>query len=234
MLNLKDVTIDYGSIRALNKINIKIDEGEIVCLLGGNASGKTTTMKAILGLLKLTVGSIEYNGQRISGLRTSQIVEMGISPVPEGKRIFGQMTILENLLMGAFVRKNGKAIKEDLERVFNLFPILKERQNQLGGTLSGGEQQMLSIGRALMAKPKLLLMDEPSMGLAPLIIEEIFDIIQQINKEGTTIFIIEQNANVALSIANRGYVLQNGEIIMQGTSNELLADEIFRRAYLGR
>jgi len=233
LLRLESVDAFYGPLQALRDINLEIDQGEIVCLLGGNASGKSTTMKTILGLLKPAKGSIYFRDRRIDGLPTSRIVRMGISPVPEARRLFGTLTVLENLEMGAYTRNDRTGIAEDLERVFQLFPRLKERCNQLAGTLSGGEQQMLAMGRALMARPSLLCMDEPSMGLSPAFVQTVFDLIQTINRQGVTIFVVEQNANMALSVADRGYVLQTGEIILSGSASDLLGNPLIRKAYLG-
>lgn len=235
MLSLNNVVTYYGPIQVLKKINLHIYPGEIVSLLGGNASGKTTTMKTILGLVKPVQGTIEFEGKRIDGLPTEKIVSMGIARVPEARRIFSRMTVRENLELGAFVRRkeSPQTLLEDLEKVYTLFPRLKERENQLGGTLSGGEQQMLAMGRALMARPRLILMDEPSMGLSPLFVEKVFETIQEINRQGVTILLVEQNANMALSIASRGYVLQNGEILSHDTAENLLKSEAVRKAYLG-
>ncbi|HEY65706.1 MAG TPA: ABC transporter ATP-binding protein [Caldilineae bacterium] len=233
LLKLSHVDTHYGPIPILRDVNIEVYPGEIVCLLGGNASGKSTTLKTILGLVKPTRGTIEFRGERIDGLPTGHIVARGISIVPENRRIFPEMTVLENLEMGAYLRRDRDGIEEDLERVFQLFPRLKERLSQLGGTLSGGEQQMLAMGRALMSRPSLLLMDEPSMGLAPVLVERIFELIQQINRQGTTIFMVEQNANMALSIADRGYVLQTGRVVLADTAQNLLQNEMMRKAYLG-
>jgi branched-chain amino acid transport system ATP-binding protein len=235
MLRLSDVVTYYGALRALKGVTLEVRQGEIVCLLGGNASGKSTTMKTILGMVHPTAGRVEFEGQRIDQLPTETVVRRGISLVPEARRIFGRMTVWENLLMGSNVRRSAPAaeVTQDLERVYALFPRLRERVQQLGGTLSGGEQQMLAIGRALMARPRLLLMDEPSMGLAPALVDQVFDIIQTINRQGTTILVVEQNAAVALGIASRGYVLQNGRIVVHDTAETLLRADHIRRAYLG-
>jgi branched-chain amino acid transport system ATP-binding protein len=225
----------YGPVEVLKQVSLEIRAGEIVCLLGGNASGKSTTMKTILGVVRPTAGRVDFDGERIDGLPTERIVRRGIALVPEARRIFGRMTVRENLAMGAFVRRGAPPaeIVGDLERVYALFPRLRERADQLGATLSGGEQQMLAIARALMARPRLLLMDEPSMGLAPALVDQVFDIIQTINRQGMTILVVEQNAAVALGIAARGYVLQNGRIVAHDTAAALLATDHIRRAYLG-
>jgi branched-chain amino acid transport system ATP-binding protein len=235
VLKLAGVAAGYGAIRVLRNIDLEVGEGEIVCLLGGNAAGKSTTLKSILGLVQPRAGTIEFDRQPISGLPTEQIVRRGIALVPESRRIFARMSVWENLKMGAYVCRGEQreSFEADIERVYRLFPRLQERAEQHGGTLSGGEQQMLAIGRALMAKPRLLLMDEPSMGLAPVLVEQVFEIIQTINAQGTTILVVEQNAAVALSIAHRGYVLQDGHIVMQGPAASLLAHDEIRRAYLG-
>ena len=235
MLRLNQVVTHYGPIMALKGIDLHVDRGEIVCLLGGNASGKSTTMKTILGLVRPTSGTVEFEGRMLDGLPTGKIVRQGIALVPEARRIFGRMTVWENLIMGAYVRSGEpqREIDGDLERVYGLFPRLRERTAQYAGTLSGGEQQMLAMGRALMARPKLLLMDEPSMGLSPAFVDQAFDIIQEINRQGTTILVVEQNASVALSIAHRGYVLQNGRIVLADSAAALLAADDVRRAYLG-
>jgi branched-chain amino acid transport system ATP-binding protein len=235
VLRLSGLVTFYGPLRILKGIDLEVRQGEIACLLGGNASGKSTTMKTILGVVKPREGTIEFDGQRIDGLPTERIVRMGISLVPEARRIFGRMTVWENLTMGAFTRRDAPPadLAADLDRIYELFPRLKERRDQLGGTLSGGEQQMLAIGRALMARPRLLLMDEPSMGLAPVLVEVVFDLIREINRRGITVLVVEQNANVALSIADRGYVLKNGRIVVHGPARDLLQAEGVRRAYLG-
>jgi len=235
LLQLNGIIAYYGPIRALNGVSIAIDEGEIVCLLGGNASGKSTTMKTILGIVPATSGNVHFDGKRIDHLSTQAIVGQGISLVPEARRLFGRMTVRENLALGAFGRRHqpAAALDADYDRVFALFPRVKERLDQYAGTLSGGEQQMVAIGRALMARPKLLLMDEPSMGLAPVFVDQVFDIIRTINEQGTTILVVEQNAAAALSIAHRGYVLQHGHVIHTDTAVALLASDEIRRAYLG-
>ena len=235
LLAINDVVTYYGPIMALKGVSIEIGPGEIVCLLGGNASGKSTTMKTILGLVRPHQGSVHLAGERIDGLATQAIVDRGVSLVPEARRLFGRMTVWENLAMGAFSRRRQprQERESDLERVYTLFPRIKERIEQRAGTLSGGEQQMVAIGRALMARPRLLLMDEPSMGLAPVFVDQVFDIIKEINRQGTTILVVEQNAAVALAIAHRGYVLQNGRIVAADRAEALLAADEIRRAYLG-
>ncbi len=233
LLKLAGVDTCYGPIPILQDIHLEIHQGEIVCLLGGNASGKSTALKTILGLVRPARGTIELHGERIDGLPTGHIVARGISIVPENRRIFPEMTVLENLEMGAYLRRDRQGLQRDLERVYGLFPRLRERLRQAGGTLSGGEQQMLAMGRALMSRPSLLLMDEPSMGLAPVLVERTFELILEINRQGTTIFMVEQNANMALSIAQRGYVLQTGRIVLADTAPNLLRNEMMRRAYLG-
>jgi branched-chain amino acid transport system ATP-binding protein len=232
VLELRGVHTHYGPIHILKNVNISIYPSEIVCLLGGNASGKTTTLKTILGYVTPTEGEVVLDGKRISGLPTQDVVRGGISMVPENRRLFQRMTVRENLEMGHYMREDDE-VDADLERVFELFPRVKERLGQRAGTLSGGEQQMVAVGRALMARPKVLLMDEPSMGLAPVLVEQNFDIIEQINEAGTTVFMVEQNANMALSIADRGYVLQTGEIVLEDSSDGLLANPQMRQAYLG-
>ena len=235
MLQVDNVVAHYGPMMALKGVSLEVRKGEIVCLLGGNASGKSTTMKTILGLVRPTEGSVSFEGERLDKVATGDIVKRGIALVPEGRRIFGRMTVLENLVLGSYVRRGDPQtdIEQDMERVFGLFPRLRERTRQFGGTMSGGEQQMLAIGRALMARPRLLLMDEPSMGLSPAFVDQVFDIIKEINAQGTTILVVEQNAAVALSIASRGYVLQNGQIAATDTAQALLEADDVRRAYLG-
>lgn len=233
MLKIDNIDVYYGAIHALKGISLEVNEGEIVTLIGANGAGKSTTLRTISGLLKPKTGSITFLGQSIAGVRAHEIVKKGISQVPEGRRVFAEMTVMENLDLGAFVRKDKAGIQQDLKHVFDLFPRLEERKNQSAGTLSGGEQQMLAMGRALMSRPKLLLLDEPSMGLAPLLIKEIFNIIVDINKSGTTVLLVEQNANMALSIANRAYVLETGRITLSGKAQDLAASEDVRKAYLG-
>ncbi len=232
VLEFRNVNTHYGPVHVLKDVSIEIRDGEMVCLLGGNASGKTTTLKTILGMVKPTSGDVVLDGEVISGLPTAEIVAKGVSMVPENRRLFKRMTVRENLEIGAYLRP-GDDLTEDLERIFTLFPRVKERLNQKAGTLSGGEQQMVAVGRALMAKPKVLLMDEPSMGLAPVLVAQNFEIIQQINDAGTTVFMVEQNANMALSISDRGYVLQTGQIVLADTAKALLANPQMRKAYLG-
>ncbi len=234
MLRLADIDTFYGSIQALKQVSLTVETGEIVSLLGGNACGKSTTMKTILGLVKPRKGTIEFLGQRIDRQPPSVIVKAGISPVLEGRRLFPYLTVHENLLMGAYTRSDSKAIKDDIERMHDLFPVVRERSKQVASTLSGGQQQMVAIARALMARPKLLIMDEPSMGLSPKFVDKVFEIIQEINqKEGVAILLVEQNANMALSIANRGYVLQTGEIVLADTAENLLHNPLMQKAYLG-
>ena len=233
LLELKKVTTHYGPIRVLHEVDMVVYPGEMVCLLGGNASGKSTTLKTILGIVGVSEGEMTFLGERADTLTTAQRIERGMAVVPENRRIFPKMTVRENLEMGAYLRNDRKAIGEDLEYVFDLFPRLSERLEQMGGTMSGGEQQMLAMGRALMSRPKLILMDEPSMGLAPLFVARIFEIIKQVNERGISVFVVEQNANVALSIADRGYVLQTGEVVLSGPAKELLTNEAMKKAYLG-
>ena len=233
LLELKNVDTHYGPIRVLHDVDMVIYPGEMVCLLGGNASGKSTTLKTILGIVRVSEGEMYFRGERADTLSTAERIQKGMAVVPENRRIFPKMTVRENLEMGAYLRDDRKAIKEDMEYVFELFPRVRERLDQKGGTMSGGEQQMLAMGRALMSRPKLILMDEPSMGLAPLFVEKIFQIIKQVNERGISVFVVEQNANVALSIADRGYVLQTGEVVLSGEAKELLNNEAMKRAYLG-
>ena len=233
LLELKGVNVYYGAIHAIKDISLTVNQGEIVTLIGANGAGKSTTLRTISGLLRPKSGSISFEGKEIAGVKAHEIVRQGISQVPEGRRIFAEMTVMENLDMGAFTRKDKDGIRADLKRVFELFPRLEERKSQVAGTLSGGEQQMLAMGRALMSRPKLLLLDEPSMGLAPLLIREIFHIIEDINRAGTTVLLVEQNANMALSIASRAYVLETGRITLSGDAAKLAASEEVRKAYLG-
>jgi branched-chain amino acid transport system ATP-binding protein len=234
MLKLQDVETYYGTAQALKGISLEVEEGRLIAILGANGAGKTTLLRTISGLNEPKRGTIEFEGSRISGLNSYDIVNLGISHCPEGRKLFPQMTVYKNLLLGAYIRRGDpKEIKEMMERVFDLFPILKERQQQLAGTLSGGEQQMLAIGRGLMSKPKLLLLDEPSLGIAPLVVTRIFEVIRDINQRGTTILLVEQNASIALSIADYGYVLETGEIILSGDTRRLLSDEKVKEAYLG-
>jgi branched-chain amino acid transport system ATP-binding protein len=232
LLEFRDVDTYYGSLHILKGVSYTVGEHEIVTLLGSNGAGKTTTMKTILGLVQPRDGEVLLGGRRINNLSTREIVTLGVAPVPEGRRIFPKLTVLDNLKMGAWTRKDG-AIQQDIDRVYSLFPRLAERKNQLAGTMSGGEQQMLAMGRALMARPRLMILDEPSMGLSPILTERVFDTIVEINKQGTTIFMVEQNAYMALEIASRGYVLQTGQVILSGTAQELLASDMVRKAYLG-
>ncbi|HWP67999.1 MAG TPA: ABC transporter ATP-binding protein [Rectinemataceae bacterium] len=233
MLEIRNLSVHYGGIHALQGIDIDVQEGKIVTLIGANGAGKSTTLRSIVGLVKTSGGSIVWNGKALTGLATKDIVTQGIVLVPEGRRIFPNLTVEENLMLGAYVRNDKAGIAADEDKVFVLFPRLKERIRQKGGTLSGGEQQMLAVARALMTKPKLLMMDEPSLGLAPLVVKMIFEIIRAINKEGTTVLLIEQNAKAALEIADYGYVLETGRIILQGKGKDLLADDRVRKAYLG-
>jgi branched-chain amino acid transport system ATP-binding protein len=233
MLEVKDIHTYYGIIHALKGVSLTVEQGEIVTLIGANGAGKTTTLRSICGLQKPRTGSILLNGEDINSYKAHQIVTKGVAMVPEGRGIFARLTVAENLDLGAYTRNDRTAIQEDLERVFTIFPRLKERRRQVAGTLSGGEQQMLATGRALMTRPHLLLMDEPSMGLAPVLVEAIFDVIKAINKEGTTILLVEQNALMALSIAHRGYVIQTGQIVLQDTAANLKNNETVQKTYLG-
>jgi len=224
----------YGEIHILEDLELEVGEGELVSLLGGNASGKSTTLKTVLGLVLPRTGVVQFAGEDVTSRSTSYRIARGMAIVPENRRLFGPMSVLENLEMGAYLNKDGKGRKEDFDRVYTLFPLLHERQSQLAGTLSGGEQQMVAMARALMSHPKLLLMDEPSMGLAPILVERSFEIIQQVHESGVAMLVVEQNANMALSIADRGYVLSTGRLVLQGPAKELLAHEDLRKAYLGR
>ena len=232
LLQLEGINTYYGLIHILQDVNIEVREGELVCLLGGNASGKSTTLKTILGIVHPRNGSVRFGGEDVTKRSTSYRIRKGMAIVPENRRLFGPMTVLENLQMGAYL--HGGGTKEDFERVYTLFPLLHERRTQLAGTLSGGEQQMVAMGRALMAKPQLLLMDEPSMGLAPILVERSFEIIKQVNDAGVAMLVVEQNANVSLSIADRGYVLSTGRLVLEGKAADLREDEDLRKAYLGR
>ncbi len=233
MLEVKQIDVYYGAIHALKGVSLEVVEGEIVTLIGANGAGKSTTLRTISGLLKPQKGTITFEGQTIAAKPAQQIVKLGISQVPEGRRIFANMSVMENLELGAYIRNDNKGIGEDLDMVFKRFPRLAERRTQIAGTLSGGEQQMLAMGRALMSRPRILLLDEPSMGLAPLLVKEIFSIIKEINAAGTTILLVEQNAHMALSIAHKAYVLETGRITLSGTAKELAASESVRKAYLG-
>ncbi len=234
MLKLKNIQTFYGNIQALKNINMEVTEGEIITLIGANGAGKSTTLMTLCGIVPASQGQIEFMGQDITGMTADKIAALGISQVPEGRRIFPYLTVTENLDMGTFLRSDKDQIKKDMDHVFDMFPILAERRNQQGGTLSGGEQQMLAISRAIMSKPKLLLLDEPSLGLAPIIVKQIFDIIKKINTEDkTTIFLVEQNANLALKVADRGYVMETGSITMSDTGANLLSNEDVKKAYLG-
>ena len=233
LLEMKKVTTHYGPIRVLHEVDMVVHPGEMVCLLGGNASGKSTTLKTILGIVRVSTGEMTFLGERADTLTTAERIERGMAVVPENRRIFPKMTVKENLEMGAYLRNDRKAIREDMDYVIELFPRIGERLSQMGGTMSGGEQQMLAMGRALMSRPKLILMDEPSMGLAPLFVEKIFEIIKTVNEEGISVFVVEQNANVALRTADRGYVLQTGEVVLSGKAEELLNNDAMKRAYLG-
>lgn len=232
ILEIKDLNVSYGGIKAVKDISFSVSKGEVVTLIGANGAGKSSTLRSIVGLVKPESGSIQFEGQELAGLPTDQIVAKGITLVPEGRRVFSDLTVLENLKIGAYMRKD--SLEEDLKWVYDLFPRLKERSWQLAGTLSGGEQQMLAIGRALMSKPELIMMDEPSLGLAPLIVKSVFDIIREINQQGVTILLVEQNANMALKAANLGYVMETGRITLTGTGAELLENEEVKAAYLGK
>lgn len=233
MLKVDNINVYYGAIHALKGISVEVNQGQIVTLIGANGAGKSTTLRTISGLLKPKSGQITFEGQNIVGTAAQNIVKLGISQVPEGRRVFANMSVLENLELGAYLRSDTKEIKEDMDKIFSRFPRLSERRSQLAGTLSGGEQQMLAMGRALMSRPRILLLDEPSMGLAPLLVKEIFSIIKDINETGTTVLLVEQNAHMALSIANKAYVLETGRIILSGDAKELAESEEVRKAYLG-
>lgn len=233
VLEFRDVNIHYGPVHVLKDMNLTINSGELVCLLGGNASGKTTTLKTILGMVYPSSGDVLIDGDVVTGDTTAEIVMRGVTMVPENRRLFKRMTVRENLEIGAYLRTDRDSLDAEMDHIFEMFPRVKERINQRAGTLSGGEQQMVAVGRALMAKPKVLLMDEPSMGLAPVLVQQNFDIIEQINEDGVTVFMVEQNANMALSIADRGYVLLTGSIVLDDTAANLLANEDLRKAYLG-
>lgn len=233
MLEVKDLEVYYGVIQAIKGISFHVEEGEVIALIGANGAGKTTTLQTITGMLNAQAGSIQFEGTELTKIPGHKIVSMGMAHVPEGRRVFAQLSVLENLKLGAYTRKDKTEIEESLKRVYNSFPRLEERKNQLAGTLSGGEQQMLAMGRALMSKPRIVLMDEPSMGLSPIFVEEIFNIIKEISAEGTTVLLVEQNAKKALSIADRAYVLETGKIVLEGDAKDLLNDESIKKAYLG-
>jgi branched-chain amino acid transport system ATP-binding protein len=233
MLELQGVDTFYGPSQVLNNVSLQVNQGEVVCLLGANAAGKTTTMKTIFGIVRPRHGVVTFEGQPISGTSTDSIIGKGLALVPEGRRVFSRMSVHENLEMGAYMRNNRSELESDIARIYTLFPRLKERDKQLSGTMSGGEQQMLAIGRALMSRPRLMCMDEPSMGLSPILVQTVFDTIEEIRKQGVTIFVVEQNAFMALNVADRGYVLQQGRIVLSDTAKNLLDNDLVRRAYLG-
>ena len=233
LLEVKGLEVYYGVIQALKGIDFEVNEGEIVTLIGANGAGKTTTMQSVIGLIPPKAGTVSFEGKDITHLHCHKIVSLGMSQVPEGRRIFQELTVYQNLLMGDYIQKDKKAIKEDIKKIYARFPRLEERKNQIAGTLSGGEQQMLAMGRALMSRPKLLMLDEPSMGLSPLLVDEVFTIIKDLNKEGTTVLLVEQNAGKSLAISDRAYVLENGKIVLSGTGEELLQSEEVKKAYLG-
>ena len=233
LLEVKNLDVHYGVIQAIKDISFEVNEGEIVTLIGANGAGKTTTMQSIIGLIHPTRGEIYYDGQKINGIPSHKIVKLGMTQVPEGRRIFSELTVYENLVMGAYTRKDKDGVEKDFKDIYELFPRLEERKNQIAGTLSGGEQQMLAMGRAIMSRPKLLMLDEPSMGLSPLLVDQVFDIIKRFHERGTTILLVEQNANKSLAISDRAYVLENGRIVLSGTGAELLASEEIKKAYLG-
>ena len=233
LLEVKNLDVHYGVIQAIKDVSFEVNEGEIVTLIGANGAGKTTTMQSIMGLIHPSHGEIYYDGQKINGIPSHKIVKLGMTQVPEGRRIFSELTVYENLLMGAYTRTDKDGIEKDFKDIYELFPRLEERKNQIAGTLSGGEQQMLAMGRAIMSKPKLLMLDEPSMGLSPLLVDQVFEIIKHFHEIGTTILLVEQNANKSLAISDRAYVLENGKIVLTGTGKELLASEEIKKAYLG-
>ncbi|MBE6745898.1 MAG: ABC transporter ATP-binding protein [Ruminococcaceae bacterium] len=233
MLEVKDLEVCYGVIRAIKGISFEVNEGEIVTLIGANGAGKTTTMQSVMGLIPIKHGTVTYEGKDITKTPCHKLIGLGMAQVPEGRRVFQELTVYENLLMGAFSRKDKKEIKDDIESIYEKFPRLSERRNQIAGTLSGGEQQMLAMGRAMMSRPKLLMLDEPSMGLSPLLVDQVFDIIKEFHKSGTTILLVEQNAGKSLAISDRAYVLENGEIAFSGTGKELMESEDIKKAYLG-
>ncbi len=234
MLKVRDLVVAYGGIEALKGISLDVPDGKIVTLIGANGAGKSTLLRSIIGLVKVKSGNVEYNGDKLTGLNSQQIVSKGLTLVPEGRRVFPNLTVLENLRIGAYMRKDEDGIAADIKRIYEIFPRLEERNWQMAGTLSGGEQQMLALGRALMSRPKLMMMDEPSLGLAPLVIKEIFNIIRSINENGTTVLLVEQNANMALKVAHHAYVLETGRIMMEGSGKELLENEEIKEAYLGK
>ncbi|MBR3598171.1 MAG: ABC transporter ATP-binding protein [Clostridia bacterium] len=233
LLEVKDLQVNYGVIRAIKGISFEVNEGEIVSLIGANGAGKTTTMQSIMGLIPIKGGTVTYDGKVINKIPGHKLISMGMSQVPEGRRIFQELTVYENLIMGAYTQKNKKQIKEDIEDIYTRFPRLGERRNQIAGTLSGGEQQMLAMGRAMMSHPKLIMLDEPSMGLSPLLVDQVFDIIRDFHKQGMTVLLVEQNAKKALSVSDRAYVLETGDITFSGAGEELLNNESVKKAYLG-
>lgn len=233
LLEVKGLEVYYGVIQALKGIDFEVNEGEIVTLIGANGAGKTTTMQSVIGLIPSKAGMVTFDGKETTHMPCHKIVSLGMSQVPEGRRVFQELSVYQNLLMGSYIRKDKKAAKEDIERIYERFPRLKERKKQIAGTLSGGEQQMLAMGRALMSRPKLLMLDEPSMGLSPLLVDEVFTIIKELNREGTTVLLVEQNAGKSLAISDRAYVLENGKIVLSGTGEELLQSEEVKKAYLG-
>lgn len=233
LLEVKDLEVYYGVIQALKGISFEVNEGEIVTLIGANGAGKTTTMQSVIGLIPSKAGTVTYDGKNITHVPCHKLIKLGMSQVPEGRRIFQELSVYDNLLMGAYTQKDKKLIKETIEKVYDRFPRLKERKNQIAGTLSGGEQQMLAMGRALMCQPKLIMLDEPSMGLSPLLVDEVFTIIKELNAEGTTVLLVEQNAGKSLAISDRAYVLENGRIVLSGTGEKLLQSDKVKKAYLG-